>query len=384
MAESGISMPKIVQVTDIFGRVHKQVVKGKDDLRQDAVMQQLCTMLNSLFSQTASTRDAGLRLRCYKVVPLSPCAGLAEWVTGTNTIGNYLTGSNDHRQGAHYRYRPKDLSHPDCRERMKNARETCRNADKLPQKLLEAFEDVCKRFQPVMHLFFLERFPRAALWHQARSNYLRSVAVISMVGFVLGLGDRHVNNVLLDLNNGEMVNIDFGILFEAGKALAVPELVPFRLTRDMISGLGCLGIDGPFRKCCEIALSCLRNCAPLVLSVVEVFAHDPLYRWSCAPRKQLPEHAEIGFEGLQGMGVDGNDLARRVVLTIKTKLTGVDDRELTRLDVPAHVREIKKQKLKKKIMLQKSHDPKKIKSLKFRSKSQNLVVFLFLSKFNFV
>ena len=52
-----------------------------------------------------------------------------------------------------------------------------------------------------------------------------------MVGYVLGIGDRHAHNILIDTVTGEVVPIDFGIVFEQGKVLPIPETVPFRLKR---------------------------------------------------------------------------------------------------------------------------------------------------------
>ena len=39
------------------------------------------------------------------------------------------------------------------------------------------------------------------------------------------------------------MHIDFGIVFEQGKTLLTPETVPFRLTRDMVDGLGITGVE---------------------------------------------------------------------------------------------------------------------------------------------
>ena len=51
------------------------------------------------------------------------------------------------------------------------------------------------------------------------------------VGHVLGLGDRHLDNMLLDLATGQVVHIDFNLSFDKGALLRVPEVVPFRLTQ---------------------------------------------------------------------------------------------------------------------------------------------------------
>ena len=50
------------------------------------------------------------------------------------------------------------------------------------------------------------------------------------VGYLLGLGDRHLDNILLDTRSGEVVHIDYNIIFDRGLQLRVPEIVPFRLT----------------------------------------------------------------------------------------------------------------------------------------------------------
>lgn len=52
--------------------------------------------------------------------------------------------------------------------------------------------------------------------------YARSVAVSSFVGHILGIGDRHGSNILIHKSTGEVVHIDFGIVFEQGKVSVDP------------------------------------------------------------------------------------------------------------------------------------------------------------------
>ena len=35
-------------------------------------------------------------------------------------------------------------------------------------------------------------------------TYARSVAVMSIIGYILGLGDRHLDNMLIDFTTGEV------------------------------------------------------------------------------------------------------------------------------------------------------------------------------------
>ena len=54
----------------------------------------------------------------------------------------------------------------------------------------------------------------AEVWLTRRTNYTRSSAVMSMVGYILGLGDRHPSNLMLEQRTGKIVHIDFGDCFE--------------------------------------------------------------------------------------------------------------------------------------------------------------------------
>ena len=69
-------------------------------------------------------------------------------------------------------------------------------------------------------------------WLERRATYTRSLAVNSMVGHILGLGDRHPSNLMLGRSTGKVVHIDFGDCFEvAMHREKFPEKIPFRLTR---------------------------------------------------------------------------------------------------------------------------------------------------------
>lgn len=101
-----------------------------------------------------------------------------------------------------------------------------------------------------------------------------------MVGYIIGLGDRHLDNVLIDMTTGEVVHIDYNVCFEKGKfnldftfinegqifflvkgqkyhlsfqgkSLRVPEKVPFRMTQNIETALGVTGVEGVFRLSCE-------------------------------------------------------------------------------------------------------------------------------------
>lgn len=125
----------------------------------------------------------------------------------------------------------------------------------------------------------METFPEPEAWFAARIAYVRTTAVISMIGYVLGLGDRHGENILFDESTGETQHVDFNCLFEKGLTFEKPERVPFRLTHNMVDAMGLTGYEGPFRRCSEIVMRLLRQNEESLMTVVETFLHDPLVEW---------------------------------------------------------------------------------------------------------
>lgn len=75
-----------------------------------------------------------------------------------------------------------------------------------------------------------------------------------MTGHMLGLGDRHGENIMIDCSTGDTVHVDFGCLFDRGLILEVPEMVPFRLTQNIVDCFGVTGVEGAYRKCAEVTL----------------------------------------------------------------------------------------------------------------------------------
>ena len=94
------------------------------------------------------------------------------------------------------------------------------------------------------------------VWLNRRTNYTRSLAMMSMVGYLLGLGDRHPSNLMLDRYSGKILHIDFGDCFEASmNREKYPEKVPFRLTRMLVKAMEVSGIEGNFRStCCAVCI----------------------------------------------------------------------------------------------------------------------------------
>lgn len=109
--------------------------------------------------------------------------------------------------------------------------------------------------------------------------------------WVLGIGDRHLENSLICINNGQVLGIDFGHAFgTATQILPIPELVPFRLTPHLLSFMEPLGGRGKFRAYMVHCLKAMRNNSNSLLATMNVFIEEPSLDWL--------EHA-VRFENVE-------------------------------------------------------------------------------------
>lgn len=163
----------------------------------------------------------------------------------------------------------------------------------------------------------------AEQWWSSTLRFGQSCAVTSVIGYIIGLGDRHLDNVLVDLRCGEVkgrrlkflatvlnffillcpkvVHIDYNVCFEKGRQLRVPENVPFRMTANIQHALGAAGtggvvtlknngylinansfitgLEGTFRLSSIDVMRMMRENQELFKILLEHFVYDPLIDW---------------------------------------------------------------------------------------------------------
>ncbi|TIA61581.1 hypothetical protein D6C77_03353 [Aureobasidium pullulans] len=289
---NGLSAPRVMVAIGSDGKEYKQLFKGgNDDLRQDAIMEQVFGEVSKMLQTHKNSRQRGLHVRTYKVLPLTSTSGIIEFVPHSMPLGEYLVP-------AHQKYHPTDLTQNKAREKIGGVQTMQKDTR------IKAYREVAARYQPVLRHFFFERFQDPDDWFQKRLNYTRSTATISILGWILGLGDRHCHNILLDEQSGEAIHIDLGVAFEAGRVLPIPEVVPFRLTRDIVDAMGVTKTEGVFRRCCEFSMDALRAEKDAIMTLLNVLRYDPLYSWTVSPLKarRMQDPSRDGDDGGNGLG----------------------------------------------------------------------------------
>ena len=253
----------------MYGTDEKEYIfllKGHEDLRQDERAMQLFNLVNSLLSIYRNTNNKNLYINTYSVLPLSYNTGIIGWVSNCDTLHqlikeqrskNNILPKIEYRTIFYYNHNFESSSF---------------------LKKIEIFEESLKTTQgnEINKILWIKSL-NCEKWLERRINFSRSLALMSIVGYILGLGDRHPNNLMMEKNSGNIIHIDFGDCFEvAMKRDKFPEKVPFRLTRMLIKALEVSGIEGNFRITCENVMRVLRINKNSLLAILASFIHDPL------------------------------------------------------------------------------------------------------------
>ena len=296
-----LQRPKKVIIKGSDGQLYPFLCKPKDDLRKDARMMDFMTSVNRLLRKSPNCRRRRLGVQCYAVTPIDAECGLIEWVPNMVQLRGIIKG--------YWESLKLPFTHSDVKSR--HAAAMALPSSKRSEGLANLIRALMTELPPVLHLWLMEQFGEPSSWFEARLAFTRSCAVMSMIGFAVGLGDRHLENILINSSSGSLMHVDFACLFDHGLNLATPEQVPFRLTQNLTHAMGMCGVEGAFQRVSELALDQLRGHREALLNVLSTMRHDPLVEW-----KKRNSHEDTSGR------VDSQE-ADKELAKIDEKLTGV-------------------------------------------------------------
>lgn len=211
---------KTPQQGDI-GEMHFLVKEeARGDLRKDARVQELNTVINRLMASSCDSGRGGhsvysrqLKLRTFAVTCLSEYTGLLEWVPNTTAMRMLIQGTRnpqaDTLSAKGRGSRIVDFGNANLRVDFEKCQKEFFESGNLAMAT-SMFETLfLQNFPPVFYWWFVRAFKDPHAWYEARSTFAMSAAAWSAVGHVIGLGDRHSENILIDTTSGECVHVDF-------------------------------------------------------------------------------------------------------------------------------------------------------------------------------
>ncbi|KAK6072696.1 phosphatidylinositol 3-kinase catalytic subunit [Seiridium cupressi] len=212
--------PIMVTFKTASGSKYPMLFKTGDDLRQDQLVIQIITLMDQLLQK----ENLDLKLSPYKILATSTTAGASQFVPsqtfaaisskyGSNPALGYLKQHN-----------------PDSR----------------------AYQGVRK---------------------ETLETFVKSCAGYCVITYILGVGDRHLENLLL-APDGHFFHADFGFILGRDPKPFAPAL---KLSKEMVDAMG--GFSPPselylqFKQYCFLAFTALRKSSNLILNLFSLMVH---------------------------------------------------------------------------------------------------------------
>jgi phosphatidylinositol 3-kinase len=194
--------------------VHNFIFKSGDDLRQDQLILQIILLMDVIMKR----ENMDMRLSPYQVLSMSPRDGYLELVENSHNISKIL---QSHGKRPIYNFLIKQSLNPEIQEKI-------------------------------------------------FTNYIKSCAGYCVITFLLGIGDRHLDNILIR-ENGQLFHIDFGYIFGMDPKPLQPKI---RIIPEMIDAMG--GVHSPqyyqFLSDCNLAYRILRKNSSIFFILLELMS----------------------------------------------------------------------------------------------------------------
>jgi FKBP12-rapamycin complex-associated protein len=263
-----LTKPRKIRILGSNGISYTFLLKYREDIRRDERVLQFFQFLSMTLRTTASRFAQRMTLLTYPAVPLSFEHGLMGWLEKCEPLMALIRSVQER-----FQLRPEEQVF----------------AKLYPGRAMPStgddFERLRKAYLAAVKFGRGDHLERALLmgsadsgdWLQKRINYTASLASTSFAGYVLGLNDRHLNNIILNLGTGKLAHIDFGDAFDVNlRRDAWPEKVPFRMTRVLVNALDATGVDGTFKTMAMDVMQLMRDRKDEIIGLLRTFVEDPL------------------------------------------------------------------------------------------------------------
>lgn len=212
------------------GGTCKVIFKKGDDLRQD----QLVVQMVSLMDRLLKLENLDLHLTPYKVLATGQDEGMLEFIP-SRSLAQIL---QEHRSIINY----------------------------------------LQKFHPDEHGPF-------GITASCLETFIKSCAGYSVITYILGVGDRHLDNLLLT-EDGRLFHVDFGFILGRDPKHFPP---PMKLCKEMVEAMG--GAESPYYTrfksyCCE-AYNIIRKSSNLILNLFYLMAGSNIPDIASDPEKGI-------------------------------------------------------------------------------------------------
>eukprot|EP01054_Gregarina_sp_Poly1_P007846 Gregarina_sp_Poly_1__7845@NODE_444_length_8342_cov_78_805438_g362_i0_p2_GENE_NODE_444_length_8342_cov_78_805438_g362_i0NODE_444_length_8342_cov_78_805438_g362_i0_p2_ORF_typecomplete_len828_score112_17PI3_PI4_kinase/PF00454_27/6_7e33PI3_PI4_kinase/PF00454_27/1e03FATC/PF02260_20/0_017Iron_traffic/PF04362_14/0_4DUF4135/PF13575_6/5_9e03DUF4135/PF13575_6/0_49_NODE_444_length_8342_cov_78_805438_g362_i028905373 len=319
-------LPKKISFFSSDGCIFSLMVKAGDDLRIDR-------RVNAFIGQVKQELDRcghRISLRNYSVFPTSTIFGAVEWCDGTTSYKSLLQdcvfGMKVQETAAFQIMKESMLSwfaknQPNEQKAKKKRSQAVPVAvqwgqycvlaegELIARNLNRAVKALPQQNKALISLF-ISISPSVSQFLKSRHHFLSVLGASNAISYVLGVGDRHADNMLVETTTLTPINIDYGYALNFSvAALEVPELMPFRWTpllqaMEPVSAVNALGdCLGYMTSALTLTLGCMRRKKTYFAQLLRLFVEAPLQdpAWLSEASRLCATATEISFSSDETM-----------------------------------------------------------------------------------
>jgi len=218
-----------------------------------------------------------------QVIPLSSSFGLIQWIDDTRSLDDLI------------RFTLSTKERDCCMNIHKKYAMWIKKAAPMKQRITDQYKEAVFRYdqqevtkimknligetrQTALRDAFYEISPSPECFITLRRNFVTSYATMCVAHWLAGVGDRHLQNTLMRVATGRCLGIDFGHAFGSGIRAPIPELVPFRLTPQILELLRPFTERDLLATIMTHAIRALRDDQGPILACMDIFVHKPIQR----------------------------------------------------------------------------------------------------------
>lgn len=210
--------PLMATFKTVSGGKYPMMFKTGDDLRQDQLVIQIITLMDQLLLK----ENLDLKLSPYKILATSTTAGASQFVPS------------------------------------------------------QTFAHIAKKYRTNPALAYLKQHnpderAEMGIRRETLETFVKSCAGYCVITYILGVGDRHNENLLL-APDGHFFHADFGFILGRDPKPFAPAV---KLSKEMVDAMG--GTNGDwylqFKQYCSLAFAALRKSSNLILNLFSLMVH---------------------------------------------------------------------------------------------------------------
>lgn len=301
---ASLRKPRRLTLNGSDERQRMVLVKSGEDLRLDQRIESVFGVINRAVAASGSSGDAPLpgeaALVTFGVMPLTPSLGVIEWVPHTEPLLSAVLSSDERKEqdkqamAIQASWMSRFGKSTAGRDLQMYAGAYAKAKDEDARALYRCLTQVLERGS--LREAAVASAPSAEALVAIRGRFGSSLAAISAAGWLLGIGDRHPQNILIGKRDWSLVAIDFGYAFGFGTSgLPIPELIPFRLSPSLMDMLSPLDPKALVSLRIAHVLDSLRQepWREILADMLDVFVREPTVDWRlpAAGGAALQKHA---------------------------------------------------------------------------------------------